>query len=256
LIILGIFLSASAAAAQSRTPGARNITISDELPHLELAIGLTTMAGGPGRDAEREMRALHLDDVAAAFRRKAPPWTQPGIGWFGQVHVALSDHTMLGYIVSTAQQDTHGARTAPDNTPGLLVQSSYVNAHQDVKTRALIMSLRPNSWLKVGVGPAVHERTFELQGPQSTAVSVADGALGWVAHGQLILHREPMTYDHPPFLVTAIAQYRAAGAAIGDGKVISLGTSFKGTDLGNVDWPATPLHFSHWMVGLALGLEF
>lgn len=254
--LVAALLTATPVAAQTRPVAPVRITIAEELPHVEVSAGVTTMGGGPGRDAEREMRILHLDDPAARFRKKTLPWTQPGIGLFGQVHLAVTPHAMIGYVVSLTQQDTHGARTAPDPTPGVLIQSSYVDAHQEVKTRAIVMSLRPNGWIKVGAGPAIHERTFEIGGPQSTAGSVADASLGWVANGELILHREPMTYDHPPFFVKVVGQYRAAGSATGNAAVVPLGKSYAGADLGNVQWPQMPLRFSHWMVGIGFGLEF
>jgi len=239
-------------------PRSSPVKISTELPHVELAAGLNAMWGGAGSDSVRQLRALHLDDHSPMFPRKTLPWTQSGFGLFGQVHVAVAHNAMVGYLVSRTQQDTHGVRTAIDTAPGAPMYSSAVDAHEDIKTRALIVSFRPNAWIKVGAGPALHERAFDLFAAQRAVADVGphDSALGWVASGELKFRRAPSTDDHPPLFGHVVAQYRAAGSAVSDTAELSLGTTYGGTNLGSVTWPATSLRFSHWMVGVGIGLEF
>ena len=240
----------SAAHAQQRG----TVTISDELPHVELSVGMATMAGGSGAGAEQTMRGLQLDDWTPRFQRRTLPWTQAGIGLFAQAHVAVSPHATVGYLVSLTQHDTHGSRTS--ESTAVFPVYTHVAAHQEVKSRALVVSLRPNAWIKFGAGPAVHQRLFEIQGPQEPRGSVKDRTLGWVAGGEVILHRSPASYEHPPYFVKVMGQYRAAGIAASEPIEMTLGRSPTGKDLGNVSWPAADVRFSHWMIGLGFGIEF
>jgi hypothetical protein len=255
LVIASTVPFASTVLAQSRV---HQVTVTNELPHLELSAGLTTMAGGAGSDSARQMRALDLDDRAARFPRKMPPWSQPGLGLFAQGHIAVAEHVTIGYLVSFTQQDTHGARTATDTVPGTLIYSSYVDAHEAVRTHAVIVSLRPNAWMRIGLGPAIHERTFELRtsAPEPIVVGPRDGALGWVAAADLKFRRAPVGDLQTPGFLHLVGQYAAAGSGVSGPAVIALGSTYAGNDLGSVSWPATRLAFSHWMVGIGAGLEF
>jgi hypothetical protein len=240
----------SAAQAQQRG----TVSISDELPHLELSVGMASMAGGSGVGAEQTMSGLRLADWTPRFRRRTMPWTQAGFGLFAQAHMAVSPHAMLGYMVSLTQHDTHGSRTS--ETSAVLPVYTHVAAHQEVKTRALIVSARPNARIKFGAGPAVHQRLFEIQGPQAPQGSVKDLTLGWVAGGEVMLHRGRTTYEQPAHFVKVMGQYRAAGNTASEPLEVSLGRSPTGKDLGSVSWPSTDVRFSHWMIGVGIGIEF
>lgn len=211
--------------------------ISREMPRVEMSVGITHLFGGPGRDLERAMSRLGLDHDAAPLKS---PRTSPRdfLPVFAQLQVGVAERAMVGVLISgfgisTVGQDADGGRAH--------VESSIVS-------RALLVSYRPNPWMKIGAGPALHRRTVEVFG--------MDGAtrgqqLGWLGSAEVKFARRPLTYDRPPAFGYITAQYRGAPAL----HVPAGSLAVSGLERRAVAWPAHRVRTSHWMIGVGVGFE-
>ena len=218
--------------------------IRDEPPHVELSVGVAGMISpGPGTDIEREMRRLHLD--FGDGRRAMPVTELPTLvpGGSVQTHIGVLPHaTIGGYLGIVANQ-----------TSGMTEQRGLVLAHSTITTGALIVSFRPNPWLKIGAGPALHDRRFSFDDGRGKALDATEDArLGWVASGEAKFARHAWTADHPPAFGYAMVQYRSIAPLRTAAAAVPV-LSSRGPA---IDWPSSLLHFSHWILGFGVGVEF
>ena len=214
------------------------VTVSDEMPRVEISVGAAALEQGPGRDFERQFTALGFDapDGRTKTPHTAPPSLLPGV--LAEVHVASGAHTMVGVIISDLKTETEGR--AADGGQAVMVAA--------VLTRGLVVSFRPNPWLKIGAGPALHRRSAGFQGGAETGAE----ALGWLASGEAKFARGKRAPGRPPAFGYAIAQYHDAPPL----SVPAMTTPVIGrTQMSVLTWPPQTVRTSHWMFGLGVGFE-
>lgn len=237
LKLLRLFLYAFVVLAGRGLAQSALVSVSDEAPHVELSVGAAAMVGGPGADFERRFRAIGFDapDGRIQLPHTAPPAPLPGA--FAQVHVATSAHSMVGFLISDVETETEGR---PPGGVGATVQGG-------VRTRALIVSYRPNAWFKIGAGPALHRRSAGFGGhPQ-----FREEAFGWVESGEVKFARRHRSPDGPPAFGYVLGQHRHARPL----DVPSMTMPFQGTGIAVPSWPAQRVRTSHWVFGVGVGFE-
>jgi hypothetical protein len=160
-----------------------------------------------------------------------------------QTHIGVLHYaTIGGYLGIVANQ-----------TSGMTEQRGLVLAHSTITTGALILSFRPNPWLKIGAGPALHDRRFSFDDGRGKGLDATEDArLGWVASGEAKFARHAWTADHPPAFGYAMVQYRSI-APLGTAAATVSVLSSRGPA---IEWPSSLLQFSHWILGFGLGVEF
>ena len=215
----------------------------DEMPHVELSVGVGAMFNGPGKDIEQPLRLLHLDQPDG---RQAMPSTQlPSLvpGAFAVGHFALARHVTLGFFIGVVESETTGRATG----------GGEVIADATVQTEALVLSFRPNPWLRLGAGPALHERQLRFDAPLGTHIDEADeNALGWMALADAKFARRPGSEGRPPTFGYVTTQYRSVPPL--SSPPATLPILF--TNGATIAWPGGSLRYSHWMVGFGGGVEF
>lgn len=229
-----VYLAVCALPALAQPP----TLMSKEMPHVEVSVGAAEMAGGPGRDLEKGMIALGLQSRWGPYTY---PYTEPPNilpGAFAQVNVGVTPHTMAGGLADVLETTTHG------RTPA----GGSLSARANVKTRAVLASFRPTPWVKVEAGPALMHRLLEFE---STALTVRDDAIGWVAGADAKFARRPMTPEHPPWFAYVTAQYRGAPSLDVPATTVPL----YGSGRQQLGWPAQHVRMAHWLVGVGFGFE-
>lgn len=214
------------------------VSVSDEMPRVEISVGAGAMEHGAGRDFEREFAALGFDvpDGRTKMPHTSPPSLLPGI--FAQVHVASTAHTMIGFIISDVKTETEGR--PPDGG------SAVMDA--EVVTRGIVVSFRPNPWFKVGAGPALHRRSAGF----AAAQEFSREAVGWLASGEAKFARGKRWPGHPGRFGYAMLQYRNAPPL----SLPSMATTVTGrAHVTELEWPAQTVRTSHWMFGFGVGFE-
>lgn len=211
--------------------------ISREMPRVELSVGAGSIKGGPSPHIEREMTRLGLDQRDGLLKRPHTSLSE-FLPVFAQVQVGVARHAMVGALVSTFGHDTVGR----DAEGGL------AHVQTAVLSRALLVSYRPNPWIRIGAGPALHRRTVEF--PLADRVT-REQRLGWVAGGDVKIVRRPLSYEHPPAFGYLTAQYRGAPAL----RVPAGPLPVSGFDRRSVPWPGQRVRTSHWLIGVGFGFE-
>jgi len=210
-------------------------TVSRAMPYVELSIGAGGVRGGAAVQVEREFTRLGLDHGNALVKS---PHTSPAdfIPVFAQLQLGVRRHTMVGLLTSGNGTDTTGR--AADGA------MAYV--HAATRSRALLVSYRPNPWIRIGAGPALHRRTLVVYGSGSeTRVQ----RLGWIGSADVKFARKPLTYQHPPSFGYVSAQYRGMPALYVPPGSLSVG------DRRSLPWPGQRVGFSHWLIGVGVGFE-
>jgi hypothetical protein len=206
-------------------------------PLLELSIGLTGMSRGPGKGSEQAAMAMGFHE---GFGPRGMTTTE--LDGFWKVEVGVSERRTLGILTTRVANRTDGTGITGGG-------STAIGVHHSVVTRALTWSYRPNGWISVGAGPALHRRRFAIDAPSGPNVGAqSKRALGAVAGVNMKWKRENGTFAH------ALWQYRYAGS-------LSSGTVTIPVGLRNgvpqtIQWPATRIPFSHRMIGVGIGIEF
>jgi hypothetical protein len=207
------------------------------MPRVEMSVGVTRLFGGPGGDVERALSRLGLDHDESLLKS---PRTFPRdfLPVFAQLQVGVAEHAMVGVLISgfgisTVGQAADGGRAHVDSS---------------IVSRALLVSYRPNPWMKIGAGPALHRRTVELLGADGPARSQR---LGWLGSAEVKFARRPLSYAHPPSFGYITAQYRGAPAL----PVPAASLAVNGRERRIVSWPAQRVRTSHWMIGVGFGFE-
>ncbi len=218
------------ALAQPPTP------VSREMTHLEVSVGLGAVKGGPGPQVERELTRLGLDHRDGQLKQPHTSWVDfpPA---FAQIHVGVKRHMMVGALISTFGLSTVGR--AEDG--------GVAHVETEVMSRAVLVSFRPNSWLRVGAGPALHRRTVEF--PLADRIR-REQSLGFVAGGDMKIVRRPMSSQHPPTFGYLTAQYRGAPALRAPATWLPVGSAGRA-----VPWPGQRVRTSHWIIGVGVGFE-
>ncbi|SRR6266568_490157 len=214
------------------------------MPHVELSAGVAgMMSAGPGTDVVHEMRRLHLD--FGDGRRDMPLTELPSLvpGASVQTHVGISRHaTIGGYLGLVANQ-----------TSGMTQNRGLVLARSTITTTALVVSFRPNPWLKIGAGPALHDRQFSFDDGRGKALDKTEEAsLGWLASGEAKFARHAWTADHLPRFAYVMAQYRSIEPLRPPAATVPVLFAHEPA----IDWPSSSLRYSHWILGFGMGLEF
>ena len=227
LLCLIASLLARPAAAQPPPP--------PQYPRLEMSVGLTVMSPGPGRGTEDALTAMGL-------RGGYPPsMTQSDIQGFWKIEIGTSERRTLGILKTRVGNRTSGSA----EIPGL--GHAQVSADHTVVTRAVTWSYRPNGWISVGAGPALHIRRFAIRGSGPAVGVQSRRSLGAVAGVNLKWKREGGGFAH------ALWQYRYAGSLTADHVEVPVHGR---TTVQHVKWPSTRIPFSHRMIGIGFGLEF
>jgi hypothetical protein len=210
--------------------------MSREMPRVELSVGLGSVRGGPGPQVERELTRLGLDHREGQAKQPHTSWVDfpPA---FAQVHVGVKRHMMVGALMSTFGLSTVGR--ADDG--------SVAHVQSEVRSRALMVSYRPNPWIRIGAGPALHRRTLEL--PRADLVT-REQRLGWVAGADLKIVRRPLSFQHPPTFGYLTAQYRGSPAVHAPAASLPVGSNGR-----SVLWPGQRVRTSHWIIGVGVGFE-
>ena len=211
--------------------------ISREMPRAEMSVGITRLFGGPGRDLERAMSRLGLDHDEAPLKS---PRTSPRdfLPVFAQLQVGVAERAMVGFLISSFGT----------STVGQAADGARAHAESSVVSRAVLLSYRPNPWMKIGAGPALHRRTVEVFGGDG---ATREQQLGWIGSAEIKFARRPLTYERPPTFGYITAQYRGAPAL----HVPAGSLAVNGRDRRVVSWPAQRVRTSHWMIGVGVGFE-
>jgi hypothetical protein len=214
------------------------VSVSDEMPRVEISVGAGAMEHGPGSDFERQFAELGFDHPDGRIKtpHTSPPSLLPGA--FAQVHVASSAHTMVGFIVSNVKTETEGR---PADGGAAVMRATVI-------TGGLVVSYRPNPWLKIGAGPALQRRSAGFIG----SPEFRQDALGWLASGEAKFARGKRAPAHAPPFGYAIVQYRDAPPL----SLPSMTTPVIGAaHMTTLSWPPQTVRTSHWMFGLGVGFE-
>lgn len=232
IAVCGVLGCAGSASAQGAL-----VSVSEEVPRVEVSVGAAAMYGGAGADFERQFRQLGFDapDGRIELPHTAAPAPLPGV--FAQAHVAAGAHAMVGFLISDVETDTEG------RPPG----GAGASMRADVLTRALILSYRPNAWLKIGAGPALHRRSAGFVGHPS----FRDDAVGWVGSGEAKFARSHRSAERRPAFGYVLGQYRRAPAL----DVPSMPLPAQGVPTRARVWDAQRVRTSHWAFGVGIGLE-
>lgn len=228
LLCLAASLLARPAAAQytqysSSTP---------QYPVLELSVGFTAMSRGPGEGSERAMGALGFQGSSQMTKTLADG--------FWKIEVGVRPHRTLGILTTRVRNGTYGSRPEPADS---------MRSHHVVVTRAVTWSYRPNGWLSVGAGPALHKRRFSIESDRGHVGVQSDWGLGAVAGANVKLKRRNGTFLH------AMVQQRYAGSLRSETVPVAF-ARFRGAPDDHVQWPSTRIPFSHRMIGIGFGVEF
>lgn len=205
-------------------------------PVLELSLGLTTMSRGPGGGSERVMQAFGFH---SGWRDQA---TRSSLDGFWKVEIGVSKHRSLGIMTTRVRNHTWGVRSDQG-------KSASINTRHTVVTRAVTWSYRPNGWLSVGAGPAIHKRRFVIDTHGPDAGVRSERGLGAVAGINVKFKRDNGAFIH------ALWQYRYAGSLRSSAIALPLPVP-RGAAEEFVQWPASSIPFSHRMLGIGFGLEF
>jgi hypothetical protein len=209
-----------------------------QYPVLELSAGITGMTRGPGKGSERAAAAMGFHESHGSRGM-----TRTELEGFWKVEIGVSEHRSLGFLTTRVANSTRGVREMPN--PGF----GSIGVQHSVITRAVTWSYRPNGWISLGAGPAVHVRRFAIDAPYGPNVGAqSDRALGAVAGVNVKWKRERGTFAH------ALWQYRFAGSLSSDNATVPIGIRNGVVD--RAQWPATRIPFSHRMIGIGIGIEF
>jgi hypothetical protein len=207
-------------------------------PVIELSIGVTGMTRGPGRASENALAAM-------GFHNGYPnhAMTQTGLDGFWKLEIGVSERRSLGILTTRVANRTSGIRDIAG------VPSTSIGVDHTVVTRAVTWSYRPNGWISVGAGPALHVRRFAIDASSGADVGVqSKRTLGAVAGVNVKWKRENGTFAH------ALWQYRYAGSLRSDTVTVPVSSGRPAPQ--TVQWPSMKIPFSHRMVGIGLGIEF
>ena len=211
--------------------------ISREMPHVAMSVVRGSVRKGPAPQVERELTRLGLNQRDGLLE-----WPQTSFmefpPAFAQVHVGVRRHVVVGALASTFTNSTVGR----DADGGL------AHVHTGVVSRALLVSYRPNPWIRIGAGPALHRRLVEF--PLADRVT-REQRLGWVAGGDVKIRRRPLSYAHPPTFGYLTAQYRGAPAL----RLPAGPLPLSGLEKRSVSWPSQRVRTSHWLIGVGIGFE-
>jgi hypothetical protein len=205
---------------------------SPQYPVLELSVGFTAMSRGPGEGSERAMHAMGF--------HSSGQMTQTLLDGFWKVEVGVRPHRTLGIMTTRVRNGTYATRREHGDS----LHSRHV-----VITRAVTWSYRPNGWLSIGAGPAIHKRRFSIQSPRAPVGVRSDWGLGAVAGANVKFKRDNGAFLH------AMVQHRYAGSLVSESVPVALARS-RGTPDDHVQWPSTRIPFSHRMIGIGFGVEF
>jgi hypothetical protein len=214
---------------------AQPIPLSHEMPRVEASVGAGAVYGGASTQVERKFTEFGLNHGGGLSRS---PQTSPTDFFpvFAQLQLGVREHTMVGYLTAGSGTDTMG-RAADGGM-------AYV--HAATRSRALLVSYRPNPWIRVGAGPALHRRTLIVNGSgDDTRLTT----LGWVGSADVKFARRALTYEHPPSYGYVTAQYRGMPALRVPPGSLSVG------DKRSLPWPGQRVGFSHWLIGVGVGFE-
>lgn len=207
-------------------------------PRVELSVGLTGMSRGPGEGSERALAAIGFHEGC-----RTDAMTQTGIDGFWKVEIGTSDRGSVGLLTTRTANRTTGVGDVPGHG-NVQLSTDHV-----VVTRAITWSYRPSGWLSFGAGPALHRRRHAIGTPQGPDVGVrSERTLGAVAGVNVKWKRERGTFAH------ALWQYRYAGSFRSDSVAIPIDPQGRAPQ--SVQWPSTPIPFSHRMIGIGVGVEF
>jgi hypothetical protein len=227
LVCAAAFLLPRSAAAQLPPP--------PQYPRLEMSVGLTTMSQGPGAGTEQALTAIGFrQDYGARM-------TQSDIQGFWKIEIGTSDRRTLGIFKSRVANRTSGSADIPGQG------YAHVSAHHTVVTRAVTWSYRPNGWISVGAGPAVHLRRLAIRGAGAAVGVQSKRSLGAVAGVNLKWKRDGGGFAH------ALWQYRYAGSLTAGEVSVPVHGRLPNQ---SVKLPSTRIPFSHRMVGIGFGVEF
>ena len=223
-------LVAESAAAQLPPP---------QYPLLEMSVGIGGMSPGPGARSEAALRSIGFHE---GYGNQG--MTQTDLNGFWKIEIGVSERRTLGVLTTRVANRTRGQRDLPG------AGSISLATQQAVVTRAVTWSYRPNGWVSLGAGPALHTRRFSIDAPVGPDVAPqSKRGLGAVAGVNVKWKRENGTFAH------ALWQYRYAGTLSSD--TVSVPVSARaGVPLQKVQWPSTQIPFSHRMLGFGFGIEF
>ena len=211
--------------------------ISREMPHVEMSAGLGSVKGGPAAQVERQLTHLGLDQRDGLLKRPQTSLSE-FLPAFAQVHVGVAPNVMVGGLISTFAHSTVGRDT----------EGGLAHVSTGVLSRAVVVSYRPNPWIRIGAGPALHRRTVEF--PLADRL-IREQRLGWVAGGDVKIVRRPLSYQHPPTFGYLTAQYRGSPSL----RVPPGSLPLSGLDRRSISWPGQRVRTSHWMIGVGVGFE-
>jgi hypothetical protein len=204
-------------------------------PRLEMSVGLTTMSQGPGAGTEQALAAMGFrQDYGAGM-------TQSGIQGFWKIEIGTSDRRTLGILKTRVANRTSGSADIAGQG------YAQVSANHIVVTRAVTWSYRPNGWISVGAGPALHVRRLAIRGAGAAVGVQSKSSLGAVAGVNLKWKRDGGGFAH------ALWQYRYAGSLTADEVNVPVHGRLPNQ---SVTLPSTRIPFSHRMVGIGFGVEF
>jgi hypothetical protein len=227
LACVAFCLLANSAAAQLPPP--------PQYPRLEMSVGLTSMSPGPGTGTEDALTAMGLHGGYASSM------TQSDIQGFWKIEIGTSERRSLGILKTRVANRTSGSAEIPG------VGYAQVSAAHTVVTRAVTWSYRPNGWISVGAGPAVHVRRFAIRGTGPAVGVQSKRSPGAVAGVNLKWKRDGGGFAH------ALWQYRYAGSLTA--RDVDVPVYGRSADQ-HVKWLSTRIPFSHRMIGIGFGVEF
>lgn len=179
-------------------PAAAQLPPPPQHPRLEMSVGLTSMSPGPGRGTADALTKMGLHGGYV------PSMTQSHIQGFWKVEIGTSERRTLGILKTRVTNRTSGAAEIPGGG------HTHVSANHTVVTRAVTWSYRPNGWISVGAGPALHIRRFAIRGSGPAVGVQSKRSLGAVAGVNLKWKREGGGFAH------VLWQYRYAGSLTTD----------------------------------------
>ena len=225
-----ILLSVNPASAQTGTV--------PQYPRFEVSAGLGVMSRGPGEASERALTSMDFHESYGG-----PSMTRPHLDGLFKMEIGVTRHRSIGFLSTRGVDSTRGVRDVPGKP------HESLSVRHVVRTRAIVWSYRPNGWLSVGAGPAIHRRRFTIDPPDHAAVGVrSDRSLGAVAGVNVKTRRRDGLFVH------ALLQYRYAGSLQSDSVPVPLG-SRRVVPRENVTWPSTKIPFSHRLMAMGIGFE-
>ena len=101
--------------------------------------------------------------------------TYSDVEGFWKIEIGTSDRGSIGVLKSRVanRSNGHGVTSGAVN--------AQINTRQIVVTRAVTWSYRPNGWISVGAGPALHVRRFVMNAPGLNVGVLSRRSLGAVA---------------------------------------------------------------------------